>query len=178
MYVLHSRPLFEVTSLPVQGTMLITGSHSKIIRRFYIAIAIPRMFYGASIWLPPPSPDFRLARGITKRLGNVQRRACLLITGALPSSPTESLNAHSSLLLIRHLVSKICYREVTRLACLPPSRPLFPLIKRASTFVKNHRSPLQELVLLPAVSPYRSILWLSEFLVFYRQVVRYRLVTI
>ena len=100
------------------------------------------MFYAASVWLTPPSVDFRLSRGITKKLGSVQRRCAILITGAMPSTAADTLDAHANLLPLPLLVSKICFREISRLSCLPPPHPLHKVILRSSRFIKHHRSPL------------------------------------
>jgi ribonuclease HI len=129
------------------------GIASKHFRRFFISIAVPRIFYAASVWLTPPSSDFRQSRGILRRLSSIQRQAALLATGALPSTASDSLNAHADLLPLPLLASRIAFRESVRMISLPPTHPLHHPIRRSTRLLKRHNSPLHRLLHIFHLSP-------------------------
>src|SRR5882724_9921658 len=93
-------------------------------RRFYITIVILHMLYAADLFLKPQSGQATSSKGHIKRLGRVQRQATLHATGALRSTPMDSLDAHADLLPFRYLTEKLLYRASTRIASLPKSHPL------------------------------------------------------
>jgi hypothetical protein len=92
---------------------------------------------------------FKGSARVLKHLATLQRASSITITGALRTSPTETLNATSFLLPISQLVDKTCFRALTRLATLPLEHPLHPLIrKNAACRTKRHCAPLHTLLSL------------------------------
>jgi len=89
------------------------GISAKHMRKFYITTAIPRMLYAADLFLTPQSGQAIGSKGHIKRLGRIQRQATIHTTGALRSTPTDSLDAHADLLPFQYLVEKLLYRVTT-----------------------------------------------------------------
>jgi ribonuclease HI len=132
------------------------GVPPRIFRHFYLAVAVPRMLYAASIWLTPPpqTRGIRQSKGIMNKLQSIQRKAAILVTGAMRTSPTDSLDAHANLLPLPLLAAKICHRELMRIACVPATNPVRPLLDRAARrLVKSHRSPLHILPHIFHINP-------------------------
>src|SRR5882724_9436570 len=105
------------------------------------------MLYTADLFL---TPQYRAARGSKshiKSLGRVQCQAALIATGALRTTPTDSLDAHANLLPFRNLVKKLLHQATTRITTLPATHPLAAHARKAAKkYVKSHRSPLHELL--------------------------------
>lgn len=127
------------------------GITPKYARRLYISVALPRILYGADVWCGPPSAestshkDARSAKFI-RQLTTIQRSGAIAITGALRTSPTDTLNTCAFLLPAMLIVEKWCYRAAIRLATTPPDHPLYkPVNTSKSRFIKRHRSPLHSL---------------------------------
>jgi len=89
------------------------GISAKHMRKFYITTAIPRMLYAADLFLTPQSSQAIGSKGHIKRLGRIQRQATIHATGALRSTPTDSLDAHADLLPFQYLVEKLLYHATT-----------------------------------------------------------------
>ncbi|KAJ7470789.1 hypothetical protein FB451DRAFT_1037252, partial [Mycena latifolia] len=79
------------------------GVGATYVRRLFMAICVPRMFYGAEVWLAPTRQREKGAirkadlRAIVKRLGSIQLRAGKLILGGMHSSPGDMVDAHADL---------------------------------------------------------------------------------
>ncbi|KAJ7653535.1 hypothetical protein DFH06DRAFT_994305, partial [Mycena polygramma] len=79
------------------------GVGAAYIRQLYLAICMPRMFYGAEIWLAPVRQRVRGAnrirdgRATVKKLASVQLKAARMIVGGMVSSPGDMLDAHADL---------------------------------------------------------------------------------
>ena len=71
------------------------------------------MLYAADLFLTPQQGPAHGSKGHIKRLGRVQRQAALHATGALRTTPTDSLDAHTNLLPFRQLVEKLLHRAAT-----------------------------------------------------------------
>ena len=89
------------------------GVASPLLRRLYIAVALPRIMYAADVFLNPGSRRRTVrntvARGgkaVVGRLASIQRRAAILITGALRTTAADVLDAHANLLPMRILIDK------------------------------------------------------------------------
>ncbi|KAJ7092507.1 hypothetical protein C8R43DRAFT_824768, partial [Mycena crocata] len=88
------------------------GVGATYIRRLYRAIAVPRMFYGAEIFLAPVHQRIKGAnqrkdtRAIVKKLGSIQLRAARMIVGGMASSPGDILDAHADLLPINLAIDR------------------------------------------------------------------------
>ena len=110
----------------------VSGSVSaKYMRRFYLAVAVPRMLYAADVFLIPQTKHSAGMRGYIRKLTRVQRQAALHITGAMRTSPTDSLDVHADLLLFQLLVEKVLHRAAVRLATLPVLHPLMRHVNKA-----------------------------------------------
>jgi hypothetical protein len=123
-------------------------------RRLYQAVAIPKMTYGADIWYSPPNDITSIKRSsglakATRQLAKIQCTATLAITGALRTTPTDTLDLHAGLLPIDLTMQKVCHRALTRICTLPESNPLHDIIREYATkYAKRHRTPLHRLLRL------------------------------
>ncbi|KAJ7158976.1 hypothetical protein C8R43DRAFT_882335, partial [Mycena crocata] len=106
-------------------------------RRLYLAICVPRMFYGAEIFLAPVYQRVKGAnrkkdtRAIVKKLGSIQLRAARLMVGGMASSPGDMLNAHADLPPIHLAIDRHLQKAALRYATLPPTHPLHALVTKA-----------------------------------------------
>ncbi|TFY62485.1 hypothetical protein EVJ58_g3830 [Rhodofomes roseus] len=108
------------------------------------------MLYAAEVWLTPtydvPGKSRRHGSvGAVQRLSRVQRQAALLITGAMRTTATDTLDAHANLLPFDLLVDRVTIQAATRLLTLPTSHPLYDRVQNARVPVTRHKSPLHEL---------------------------------
>jgi len=85
------------------------GVSAKYMRHFYVSVALPRMLYAADLFLIPQNRHTRGMKGFINKLAHIQRQACLHITGALRSMPTDTLDACSDLLPFHLLVEKVMH---------------------------------------------------------------------
>jgi ribonuclease HI len=136
-----------------------TGISMPLMRQLYNAVAIPKVTYAADIWYTPLHD--RAGRtnrcgsvGTTNRLTSLQRLAAIAITGALKTTATDVLELHAGILPMQLLMHKVCHRATLRLASLPKSHPLHPILRiRAKRYIKTHRSPLHQLTNIYDISP-------------------------
>ena len=110
------------------------GVPSHLVRRLYLAVAVPKMMYAADICLE----SSRRVGGagsatIVAKLAAVQRKAAIAITGAMKTTATDILDAHANLLPMQLLVEKMRARAAIRMATLPKSHPLEQHIRRVAT---------------------------------------------
>lgn len=128
-------------------TKLTKGTSTKHMRRFYLAVAVPKMLYAADVFLAPAVSGTRGVKGIIKKLTRVQREAAIAVTGALRTTASDVLDAHANFLPFDLLVEKVIVRAGTRLATIPDSHVLHKPIQRAAKRnVKKHRSPLHDIL--------------------------------
>ena len=127
------------------------GITPRYARRLYIGVALPRILYGAEVWCGPVKGTCNAQEGkgmarVVRQLTTIQRSGAIAITGALRTSPTDTLDACAFLLLAKHLLNSWCHRSSIRLASLPPEHPLFqPANQAKSKYIKRHKSPLHAL---------------------------------
>ncbi|THU99557.1 hypothetical protein K435DRAFT_794817 [Dendrothele bispora CBS 962.96] len=78
------------------------GMMAQFIRQLYKTKAVPRMLYGACVMLAAqscPRKDGKLVKSsIVSKLTSIQRKAALIITGALHTTATDILDIHAGLL--------------------------------------------------------------------------------
>ena len=136
------------------------GLPPEKIRRLYLSVAMPRITYAADIWYTPVSPSESNPTSrsgsvrIAQKLGAIQRRALITLSGALRSTASDLLETHANILPMHLALNKACCRSAIRLASLPPSHPLFKtVIRAASRYVKSHRSPLHEIFHFSKLTP-------------------------
>ena len=130
-------------------------------RQLYRAVAIPKILYAVDVWLTPVHRKLHTCKssssvGATNRFISLQHTAALAITGALHSTATDILNLHAGLLPMALALWQACFQAALRLVTLPESHLLHPLFcTRAQCYIKSHRSPLHELMLLLGTPPDR-----------------------
>lgn len=82
----------------------------KYIRKLYISVCLPRMLYECDTFCAYKIANPDAKSGLIPRLVRVQRAAALQITGALKSSPNDSLDIHADLDPLKHTLREICHR--------------------------------------------------------------------
>jgi hypothetical protein len=137
------------------------GIKSRLMKRLYEGVVIPKMLYVADIWCAglvsrgaSKKLNSRGVRGFTSQMARVQRMATLLITGGMRSSATDILDAHANILPFQQALHKICFKSMLRMTTLLDSHPLSHDIKAtyeyraACNFCKPkcHPSPLHKLL--------------------------------
>ena len=136
------------------------GVPTKLIHQLYQAVVIPRTLYPASVWLRPTynaetNTTVRGSTGTAKKIRQTQRTALLAITGAMRSSPSDSLEVHANLLPGPLLIQCILHNSLLRISTLPSHHPLSTItnhIAKRNT-VKRHKSALHHLLQNLAVNP-------------------------
>jgi ribonuclease HI len=138
------------------------GAASRIMRRFFQAIAIPRMLYAAEVWLTP-TRSTRNAQGVKERnvsaavitkLASIQRQAARMITGAMRTTATDVTDFHANLLPMHLYVDKLRHRAATRLGTLPVDHPLWKDVRKPTKHsIKRHRGPIDDLVQTFKIQP-------------------------
>jgi ribonuclease HI len=122
------------------------GVWHKYLKWYYKAIAMPRMLYGAEVWLKPPRISNKTSQKFMNKMATVQRQAALHATGALRTTPNNVLDAHANILPFDIAAHQVLHRCTLRLATLPKTHPLSHIVRRAARrYVKAHRTPLHEL---------------------------------
>jgi len=89
------------------------------------------VFLGPALW----STSFKVNKGgctALNKLASIQRRAAILITGRMRTSPTNMLDIHTNLLLFHLLVDKVWFQVALCLAMLPITHPLHNPVKQAA----------------------------------------------
>jgi len=109
------------------------GTHA---RRLYYSVAIPSMLYAADVWCPqsasPPNTKKKAGmKAAIRKMEAVQRKAALMATGALRTTPTDLLFAHANMLPLRSHIKLICHGSALRIATLPKEHPLHGTARRA-----------------------------------------------
>ena len=105
------------------------GVKGRQLRRLYLVVVIPRMLYGADVFLGPAlwGESFKNRKGgraALNKLAAIQRSAALMIVRGLCSSPNDLLDMHANLLPFHLTVDKIHFQVALRLATLPSTHPL------------------------------------------------------
>src|SRR5882724_11275674 len=134
--------------------MMSKGVSAKFMRRFFIAVAIPKMMYAADLFLMPGSRISIGTKGFIGKPAKVQRQASLHITGAMRSAPMDAIDACADLVPFHLLVQSLNYRAATIMVTLPRSHPLAKHIDHtANRYIKSHRAPLHEVMHAAQVRP-------------------------
>ena len=129
-------------------------------RHLYRAVGIPKLTYALEDWYDPPTkvPGKRNTAGSVaalKIMARVQRLASIAITGAIKSTATDVLDAHTDLLPMETLLKSICKRSYIRLCTLPASHPLSPLVTNGYRHRNRtcHPYPIQALAKTFNINP-------------------------
>ena len=128
------------------------GAHT---RRLYYSVTIPSMLYAVDVWCPQPANSLNSRRkggmrAAIQKMETVQRKATLLVTGALRTTPSDLLFAHANMLPLRYHIKLICHGSALHIASNPPQRAPAPCHGKTShgkKIVLAHLSPLQHLEL-------------------------------
>ena len=92
--------------------------------------------------------------GLARKIESTQRAGTLAITGAMRTTPTDSLDVHANLLPAHILFQQILFRSALRLSGLPSTHPLVPHIKKIEKKdMKKHCSALHKLIHMLGMSP-------------------------
>ncbi|KAK6984583.1 hypothetical protein R3P38DRAFT_3231536 [Favolaschia claudopus] len=95
------------------------------VRRLYISVVLPKMEYGLVAWYQP-------IRGEGRKKGS--------------TAATDAMEYHAFVAPVKLRLNRTAMKNALRLASLPKSHPLNPLVSRcARLYVQRHRSPLHEL---------------------------------
>jgi hypothetical protein len=110
------------TSIPPPNKA-IHGVSAKLMQQLYMAVAIPKMTYGAEVWYTPLIKPIGAARnagsvGALRGLQKTHRIVILAINGALRTTPTDMLDTHAGTLPIELMLLKTCHRATTRICTL------------------------------------------------------------
>ncbi|KAG9220041.1 hypothetical protein CCMSSC00406_0007901 [Pleurotus cornucopiae] len=132
------------------------GITAKYAGQLYKSIAVPRILYGAEIYLTPPKRQaterqkargIRVQRTIVGRLASAQRKAMLMVTGGMSTTATDVLEVLTGFLPFHLVVERHRFKAALRLATLPEGHPLFPHVRRAAAVdVRKFRSPVHALM--------------------------------
>jgi Reverse transcriptase (RNA-dependent DNA polymerase) len=88
------------------------GINAKYTRQLYLSIAVPRMLYAADIFLTPQqnvgkqAKDTRNNRAAINKLASIQRKAAIMITGAMKTTATDVVETMANLIPFHLLVEK------------------------------------------------------------------------
>jgi hypothetical protein len=112
------------------------GMHRAHAQRLYYSVAIPSMLYAADVWCPQPviSLNTRKKEGMKAaiwKMEAVQRKATLLATAGLRTTPTDLLFAHANMLPLRSHIKLICHGSALRIVTLLKEHPLHGTARRA-----------------------------------------------
>ncbi|KAJ6586357.1 hypothetical protein DFH09DRAFT_910859, partial [Mycena vulgaris] len=121
--------------------------------RLYLAICVPRMFYGAEVFLAPIHQRQRggnqrhNGRVIVKKMRTIQLRAARMIVSGMASSLGDMLDAHADLTPMHLVIDKHLQKAALRYATLPKTHPLYEAVRNAGKqHVKRHPHPLHFLM--------------------------------
>ena len=129
-----------------------TRTSSKLMRKLYISVALPKITYGIDIWYTPPNKKAGQTRNLGSaralhQLQRAQRIASLAIIGALRMTPTDFMDAHAGLPPIELALAKATHRAMIRLLTLPDTHLLHPLIvSTRENLPSKHLSPIASLL--------------------------------
>ena len=118
------------------------------------------MLYAADVFLTPHTQvgrrqgNGKYTQAIAKKLASIQRGAVLLITGALRSTATDTVETLVGLLPFHLLIDKLRYSAAIQLATLLSTHPLHkPVTNAASKLVKQCLTPLHNLMHRYSIQP-------------------------
>ena len=125
------------------------GAHA---RRLYYSVTIPSMLYAVDVWCPQPANSLNSRRkggmrAAIQKMETVQRKATLLVTGALRTTPSDLLFAHANMLPLRYHIKLICHGSALHIATLPKEHPLHVMARQAmGRRLCRHTSPLYNIL--------------------------------
>ena len=96
------------------------------------------MLYAADIFLTPQqnvgkqTKDNQNNRAIINKLASIQRKAAIMIIGAMKTTATDAIKTMANLIPFHLLVEKHHHRAAIWLATLPETHPLHKLVINAA----------------------------------------------
>ena len=123
------------------------GMQGEYTRRLFYATAAKSMLYAMDVWCPigkGKGGEERITgmKGVLKKMESVLRRAAIQSTGAMKSTPTDLLLAHTDMLPPKEQIKLICQATATQIATLPRSHPIAESALRAAQYNQNHHPSL------------------------------------
>ncbi|KAF7350204.1 hypothetical protein MVEN_01323400 [Mycena venus] len=126
------------------------GLPHSYVRQLFQTVVVPRMEYALPVWYKPVSSNEDARRSgsvwVAKALGKVQRQATRLITGALRTTATDTLDFHANLLPVHIRLNRSAFNAGARLVTLPPSNPVHQIVRRCRYIPRFHRSAIHHLL--------------------------------
>ena len=103
-YVLQLRRLSLVSN----------GVSISLMKKLYVTVATTKMLYAADVWFRPLywGNDDTPQRGsiiVAQKLTSVQQTALLTMTGAMRTTATDTLEAHTNILPIAQHIQNLCH---------------------------------------------------------------------
>ena len=92
---------------------------------------------------------------LIRKLAGIQRKAAIMITGAMKTTATEALDAMANLFPFHLAIDKIRHQAALRMATLPTTHPLHAIVKRAESqgYVKSYPAPIHEILYTYGIKP-------------------------
>ncbi|KAJ8453437.1 hypothetical protein ONZ45_g19720 [Pleurotus djamor] len=114
------------------------GISPSMLRRLYLAVAIPKMTYALDVWYTPPytPPGGKKRQGSVralKQLESVQRSAALAITGAMRTTASDITDVHAGLPSMKASLEFVCHRNVLRAASAGAGHPVREILEKAKS---------------------------------------------
>jgi ribonuclease HI len=135
------------------------GLPYRYTRRLFISMVLPKVEYALPVWYVPPhitDTGRRLSGSVrhAKELAKIQRLGCKLLTGAFKCTATDLLDIHAFLPPLDLRLEVTYYREALRLASLPKSHSLHPIVKSsARRQPRSHLSPIHLIFKIHPIQP-------------------------
>jgi hypothetical protein len=110
------------------------GINAKYTWQLYLSIAVPCMLYATDIFLTPQhnvgkqAKDNRNNCAIINKLASIQRKAAIMIMGAMKTTATDVIETMANLIPFHLLVEKHHHQAAIQLATLPETHPLHKLV--------------------------------------------------
>src|SRR5277367_438230 len=90
-----------------------------------------------------------------RKLESIQRKAAIQTTGALRTTPSDLLFAHTDMAPMKSLIKSLCHRAAIHLAALDSYHPLYQVInKAAGIYPRTHASPLHDILHFSKITPF------------------------
>ncbi|QRW23082.1 Reverse transcriptase from transposon X-element protein [Rhizoctonia solani] len=137
------------------------GLKSLSARRLHDSVFIAKVTYAADIWWEPTGKKGQGKKrtgavGFTKHLQSAQRIVALAITGALCTTPTNTVLAHAGIFPIKLKLRKASHQAAVQLAGIPLTHPLQAKINAKTKTLKKsktHHSTIRKLLVNTGVNP-------------------------
>lgn len=134
------------------------GLSAKNVQSLYKKVLLPGMLYVASVWIKPQQriegwKQVYGSIGIIRQMEQVHCQACRLISGAMRSTPMDSMQAQLNLLPFHLLVDDVVMREATHMCTLLETHLLHKHVQHAAKWVKHHQSLLHDVMVAYSLHP-------------------------